>query len=258
VQLGIVVPQAYDRFAPHFDAWQQAFGGPYDALVLPRVLATLARHRQPIRCVMDLGIGTGDLVIALTRAGYEVTGVDRSRPMLDEARRKIAAAALERDPTLVCQDIRTLRLDRRVDAAVCVYTVANQLTADGDLDRMLCAVHDALVPGGLFLCEVNLPEAYARYWSGEETIALPDAVVTREHRRIAGTPVLEALVTIRRSDGTTVHDRIVQRAYGEDELGAALDAAGFRVAAVERFNPFDPTAAAVKALWSTQRAPDRA
>ena len=122
---------------------------------------------------------------------------------------------------------------------------------------MLCAVRDALVPGGLFLCEINLPEAYARYWSGEETIALPDAVVTRAHRRIAGTPGLEALVTIRRADGSTVHDRIAQRPYGDDELEAALGTAGFRVAAVERFNPFDPTAAAVKALWSAQRAPDR-
>ena len=250
--------EAYDRFAPHFDAWQRAFGGPYDALVLPRVLAALARHQQPIRRVADLGIGTGDLAIALARAGYEVTGVDRSQPMLDEARRKIAAAALDRGPTLVFQDIRVLRLDRRVDAAVCVYTVANQLTADGDLDRMLSAVRDALVPGGLFLCEVNLPEAYARYWSGEETIALPDAVVTREHRRIAGTPVLVAHVTIRRSDGTTVRDRIAQRPYGDGELEAALDAAGFRVAGVERFNPFDAAAPAVKALWCAQRAPDRA
>lgn len=250
--------EAYDRFAPHFDAWQRAFGGPYDALVLPRVLAALARHQQPIRRVVDLGIGTGDLVIALARGGYEVTGVDRSQPMLDQARRKIAGAALDRCPTLLCQDIRVLRLDRPVDAAVCVYTVANQLTADGDLNRMLCAVRDALVPGGLFLCEVNLPEAYARYWSGEETIALPDAVVTREHRRIAGKAVLEALVTIRRADGTTVHDRIAQRPYGDAELEAALAAAGFRVAAVERFNPFDPTAPAVKAIWSAQRAPDRA
>ena len=246
--------EAYDRFAPHFDAWQQAFGGPYGALVLPRVLAALARHQQPIRRVVDLGIGTGDLVIALARTGYEVIGVDRSQPMLDEARRKIAAAALDRDPTIEPQRADVLAHQRRV--AICVYTVANQLTADGDLDRMLCAVRGALVPGGLFLCEVNLPEAYARYWSGEETIALPDAVVTREHRRIAGTPVLEALVTIRRADGTTLHDRIAQRPYGDGELEAALDAAGFRVAAVERFNPFDPTAPAVKALWFAQRALD--
>jgi SAM-dependent methyltransferase len=252
------VAEAYDRFAPHFDAWQQAFGGPYDALVLSRVLAALARHRQAVGRVVDLGIGTGDLVIALARAGYEVTGVDRSQPMLDEARRKIAAAALDPEPTLVRQDIRALRLDRGVDAAICVYTVANQLTADGDLDRMLSAVRDALVPGGLFLCEVNLPEAYARYWSSEETIALPDAVVTREHRRVPGTAVLEAHVTIRRADGATVRDRIAQRPYSDEELEAALAASGFAVAGVERFNPFDADAPAVKALWCAQRSPERA
>ena len=249
---------SYDALARHFDAWQQAFGGPYDALVLPRVLAALARYQQPIRCVVDLGIGTGNLAIALARAGYEVTGVDRSQPMLDEARRKIAAAALDRAPTLVCQDIRALRLDRRVDAAVCVYTVANQLTADGDLGRALAAVRDALMPGGLFLCEVNLPEAYARYWSGVETTTLPDAVVTREHRRVAGTPVLEAHVTIRRVDGSVVRDRIAQRPYSDVEMEAAFAAAGFAVAGVERFNPFDAAGPAVKALWSAQRGPDRA
>ena len=35
---------AYDEFAPYFDAWQDAFGGAYDALVLPRVTALLDRH----------------------------------------------------------------------------------------------------------------------------------------------------------------------------------------------------------------------
>lgn len=35
---------SYARFAAHFDAWQQAFGGSYDDLILPRLLAALARH----------------------------------------------------------------------------------------------------------------------------------------------------------------------------------------------------------------------
>src|SRR5262249_31094040 len=141
------MPGAYDGFAPHFDAWQQACGGPYDDLILGRLLAALARHPRPVRRVVDLGIGTGDLVVALARAGYAVVGVDRSQPMLDLARAKIAAARLAAVPTLLRQDIRALRLDQRADAAVCVYTVANQLTADGDLGRALAAVRDALMPG---------------------------------------------------------------------------------------------------------------
>jgi SAM-dependent methyltransferase len=246
------VPQPYDSFAPHFDAWQGAFGGAYDDLILPRLLNALARHAQPVRRVVDLGIGTGDLVVALARAGYEVIGVDRSAAMLEVARAKIAAAALQPMPLLLPQDLRALRLDAPVDAALCVYTVINQLAGDGDLARAMAAVHDALVPAGLFLFEVNLPEAYDRYWNGVESVTLPDAVVTREHHRVAA--ILEASVTIRRADGTTVRDRIAQRPYAAGEVEATLGAMGFTLIGLECFNPFEPAGPPVKALWSTQRA----
>jgi SAM-dependent methyltransferase len=246
------VAESYDQFAPHFDAWQRAFGGAYDDLILPRLLAALGRHPRPLRRVADLGIGTGDLVVALARAGYEVIGVDRSAPMLAVAAEKIAAAGLTPPPVLLRQDLRALRLDPAVDAAICVYTVMNQLTDDGDLARALDAVRDALAPGGLFLFELNLPEAYDRHWSGVETMTLPDAVVRREHHRIG--PLVEALVTIERADGATVRDHIAQRPYDDATMAAALAVAGYDVAGVERFNPFEPAAAALKALWAVCRS----
>jgi len=248
------VPESYDVFAPHFDAWQRAFGGPYDDLILQRLVAALARHPLPVRRVVDLGIGTGDLVVALARAGYDVIGVVRSEAMLAVARAKVAAAGLAPPPVLLRQDIRALRLDAPVDAAVCVYTVMNQLTGDGDLARALSAIHGALAPGGLLLFELNLPQAYARYWSGVETVTLPGAVVTRRHRRVAGTPCLEARVTIRRADGAVTHDRIRQRPYGDGEVERALRTAGFVLVGVDRYDPFERTGAPTKALWAAQRA----
>ncbi len=242
----------YDAFAPHFDAWQAAFGGSYDVLILPRLLGALARHEQPVSRVADLGIGTGDLVIALARAGYVVVGVDRSAPMLEVARPKIAAAALSAPPLLVQQDLRELHLDTAMDAAICVYTVINQLTGDGDLGRAMRAVHDILAPGGLFLFELNLPEAYRRYWSGTETVTLADAVITRVHSRAGA--LIEAEVTIRHTGGAVVRDRIAQRPYADAEITSALDAAGLAPIGVERFNPFEPTGPAMKGLWSAQRA----
>jgi SAM-dependent methyltransferase len=248
------VPESYDVFAPHFDAWQQAFGGPYDDLVLPRLLVALARHPLPVRRVADLGIGTGDLLFALAHAGYAVVGVDRSPAMLAVAGAKLTAAALSPAPVLVQQDLRTLHLDAPVDAAICVYTVINQLTGDGDLSRALSAVRGALVPGGLFVFELNLPAAYERYWSGVETVTLPGAVVTRAHHRVAGSPCLEAEVTIRRTDGTVVRDRIRQRPYADDEVEAALRAAGFTPGGVERYDPFSGGRPPTKALWSVARS----
>jgi len=247
------VPEPYDRFAPHFDAWQQSFGGAYDTLILPRILGALASHRPPVRSVVDLGSGTGDLVIALARAGYTVLAIDRSAAMLDVARAKISGADLATAPTLLEQDLRTFRLARPVEAAICVYTVINQLTDHSDLARAMAAVHAALVPGGLFLFEVNLLAAYERYWRGVERVTLPDAVLTREHHAVEGGRIVEASVTICRGDGTAVHDRIAQRVYDDDEIEAALAGAGFACHGVARYDPFDPAGAPVKALWSAQR-----
>lgn len=242
---------SYDEFAPHFDAWQAAFGGSYDALILPRVLQALGRWAPEAARVVDLGIGTGDLVLALARRGLDVIGVDRSLPMLDVARAKLAAATLPRPPRLVAQDLRALDLGAPCDAAVCVYTVMNQLTGDGDLAAACAAVRRNLVPGGLFLFELNLPAAYARWWRGTDTQRLGDVAVTRVHRAIPGTPCLEAVVTIRR--GTEVrHDRIAQRPFADEEIGAALAGAGLVPLGHETYDPFGGTAAS-KALWAAQR-----
>jgi SAM-dependent methyltransferase len=243
---------SYDQFAPHFDAWQRAFGPPYDALILPRVTALLERHAPRVRRVVDLGVGTGDLAVALARRGYDVVGVDCSEPMLAVSRAKAAAAALATPPRFVPGDIRTVRLDPPADAAICVYTVVNQLTADDDLGRAFTAVAGALVPGGLFVLETNLPASYDRYWSGTETIQAGDATIVREHRHVAGTSVIEALVTIRTPDGA-VHDRIRQRPWTDDDVERALATAGFAPPTREAFNPFEPSGPPMKALWAAQR-----
>ena len=161
---------SYDQFAPHFDAWQAAFGGAYDALILPRLLAALERFAPEAHRIADLGIGTGDLVVALAERGYEVIGVDVSRPMLAVATGKVAARGIHPVTTLLEQDIRELRLDPPVDACLCVYTVVNQLVGDGDLGRLFEGVHRSLVEDGLFVFEVNLPAAYARWWTGEDEV----------------------------------------------------------------------------------------
>jgi SAM-dependent methyltransferase len=245
------MPGSYDEFAPHFDAWQDAFGGRYDALILPQLTASLARWAPAARRIVDLGIGTGDLVVALARRGYDVVGVDRSAPMLAVAQAKIAAAALPRPPRLVAQDLRTLALDVPCDAALCVYTVMNQLTGYGDLAAACRAVHANLVPGGVFLFELNLPATYARWWRGEDTQRLGDVVITRTHVAVLGTPCVEARVTIRR--GAEVReDHIRQRPYADDEIRVALAESGLVPLGCETYDPFGGGEPA-KALWAAQR-----
>ncbi len=252
-----VPAQPYDAFAPHFDAWQRAFGAAYDDLILTRVLQALRVHAPSAQTVVDLGIGTGDLVLALARHGYRVVGVDRSRPMLAVAAAKARAAGLRNPPVFYEQDVRTLNLSEPVDAAICVYTVINQLTVADDLARAFASVHAALLPGGVFLFELNLPVSYARYWSGTEVTQLADGtIVRREHRREATGLIILAEVTIQQlRDGRVeeARDQIAQRPYADHEIESALASTGFTLIACERFNPFAPADEPCKALWVVRK-----
>jgi SAM-dependent methyltransferase len=252
------VPVSYDAFAPHFDAWQRSFGPAYDELVLPRILGALGRHAPGARRVADLGIGTGDLAIALARQGYDVIGVDRAPAMLAVAREKAREAGVA--VTLVSQDLRRLRLPEPVDAAVCVYTVLNQQTADGDLARMFRAVRAALGPGGVFVFELNLAASYVRYWQGEHTADVGDAVIVRTHHRRPGSQVIEARVSIRRrkcGGFDEVTDHIAQRLYDDAEVEAALAQTGFGLLERQRYDPFETDGEATKSLWVCVRPPGR-
>jgi SAM-dependent methyltransferase len=252
------VSVSYDAFAPHFDAWQRSFGPSYDELVLPRILGALRRHAPAARRVADLGIGTGDLAIALVGHGYEVVGVDRAPAMLAVAREKARQAGVAL--ALVEQDLRALRLAEPVDAAICVYTVLNQQTADGDLARTFRAVRAALVPGGVFAFELNLPASYTRYWQGEHTADVGDAVIVRTHHRRPGSPVIEAHVSIRRRTCCGVQeltDHIAQRVYDDAEVDTALARTGFGVFERQRYDPFETGGEATKSLWICGRPPGR-
>ena len=244
---------SYDQLAPWFDAWQRAFGAPYDALILERVLVALTAHAPGARRVADLGAGTGDLVVALALRGFEVVAVDRAAPMLAIVARKLALAGVADRVTLEAQDLRTLHVDRPVDAAVCVYTVVNQLTADGDLARALTAVHAALAPHGILVFELNLPRAYDRYWTGTDTVRVPGARITREHARSTDGRTVAAHVTIVPDRGPALHDRIEQRPYADQEVEEALATAGLRRVAWEAYDPFGKGGEPVKTLWVVGR-----
>jgi SAM-dependent methyltransferase len=114
-----------------------------------------ARCGSPI---LELGCGTGRVLLPLARAGYQVTGVDLSAGMLAEARRKAAAEGLEGRVDLVQQDVRKLELDGRFTMA---FSVLNSFMHLADLDEQLAAlarIRHHLKPDGLFLLSLFNPD----------------------------------------------------------------------------------------------------
>ena len=102
----------------------------------------------PVKSILDLGCGTGGHSLLLAQRGYEVTGVDRSEPMLAIARAK--AAQNGGAVRFVESDVRSVYLDARFDAVIAMFAVVSYLTRDEDLRAAFTAVHRHLKPTGLF------------------------------------------------------------------------------------------------------------
>jgi ubiquinone/menaquinone biosynthesis C-methylase UbiE len=85
-----LAPSLYDALAPVYDRWQRADGTAlFSQLVLHKLLPVLGHQvRGPARSFVDLGCGTGDLLLggARARPGWRLAGLDGSAGMLAVAR----------------------------------------------------------------------------------------------------------------------------------------------------------------------------
>lgn len=116
-----------------------------------------ARSALPIHTVLDLACGTGSLTLELARRGYEMIGVDQSEEMLAQAAEKCRQAS-EIPPLFLHQSMDKLDLYGTIDACVCCLDSVNYVTSPQKLERAFQRVHTFLMPGGLFMFDVNTPD----------------------------------------------------------------------------------------------------
>lgn len=148
------VAHAFDRFAPFYDL---EFGDFTDDLALYQGFAQ--RGTGP---VLELGCGTGRVVLSLARAGFVVTGVDLSPALLALARDTVAAAGLTARVTLVRDDIRRLDALGEVRFALAFSAINSFLHLETGEDQAaaLAAVWRRLQPGGVFVADLFPPHPH--------------------------------------------------------------------------------------------------
>jgi SAM-dependent methyltransferase len=106
----------------------------------------------PIRSIFDGGCGTGGHTIPLTRRGYEVIGVDASETVIEKALEKARKAGLNIDFRVV--DLRSLSLDKKFDAAICMFAVMDYFTTNPELEKVIRNLRAVLKEGALFIFDV--------------------------------------------------------------------------------------------------------
>lgn len=116
-----------------------------------------ARSKLPIHTVLDLACGTGSLTRELALRGYEMIGVDRSEEMLGQAAEKCRGVEPV-EPIFLHQSMEKLDLYGTIDACVCCLDSVNYVTRPALLRKAFERVHLFLMPGGLFLFDINTPQ----------------------------------------------------------------------------------------------------
>lgn len=216
---------SYDFLAGCYDELTADVGYPAWADYLE---SHFRRKGLPGRTVLDLACGTGSLTWELAARGYEMIGVDRSPEMLAEAAAK-GREDVETPPIFLCQSMDKLDLYGTIDACVCCLDSVNYVTDPRQLKKAFARVWLFLMPGGLFLFDINTP-AKLRGLDGQVFLDETEdtyCVWRTEYHRGLCTYYMDLFD--RRRDGAWQRELEIhrQRAYTTEELTGWLRAAGF-------------------------------
>jgi phosphatidylethanolamine/phosphatidyl-N-methylethanolamine N-methyltransferase len=155
------VREAYRRWAGVYD---EVFGAVSAA---GRRRAVAAVNGLPGARVLEVGVGTG---LALPRYAPEkrVVGIDLSREMLEQARRRVARERLRNVVGLVEMDAeRTAFADGSFDVAVAMFTA----TVVPDARRLFREMRRVVRPGGELLFVNHFAAERGLRWWAERTLA---------------------------------------------------------------------------------------
>jgi ubiquinone/menaquinone biosynthesis C-methylase UbiE len=196
--------------------------------------ATLAGV-EPGAELIDVPCGFGRHSVPLGRAGYKVTGVDRSAALLDEARRRTGH---ERWPKLVRADYRDLPFpDAGFDAALNLFSSLGYLGIEEDT-HVLAEIGRVLRPGGRLVIESMHRDLLVLRWSDSDWRLMGEGRLLLEQRTFdAASGIATTTMTLIDGNGGRESRTWSVRVYAVTELLTMLERAGF--ADVKCYGDFD-------------------
>ena len=105
--------------------------------------------------ILELCCGTGRLTLPIAKDGYNISGVDNTTSMLEQAKVKASKGGLEVE--FIQSDIRTLDLGKKYDLIFIPFNSIHHLYKTEDLFKSLTVVKRHLKEGGLFLLDCFNP-----------------------------------------------------------------------------------------------------
>ena len=193
--------------------------------------------------ILELCCGTGRLTIPIAKEGYDITGVDFTPSMLQQAKAKASEAGLEIG--FIEADIRTLDLQEKYDLVFIPFNSIHHLYRNEDLFQAFAVVKNHLKEGGLFLMDCFNPDI--RYITeaekGQQEIAAYTTgsgreVVVKETMRYENATQINRIQWHYFIDGEfdSTQD-LDMRMFFPQELDSYLEQSGFKI--IHKYGGFE-------------------
>ncbi len=220
--------------------------GPDDAFFR----AIVAQFGEP---ALDVGFGSGRLLLPMLGEGVDIEGVEPSADMLALCRERAAMRGLQ--PVLHQHMLQTLDVPRRYRTMFVSCGTLHLVIERAEVVDALRRLHDHLLPGGAVVLTAFAPWVYIRAdapfgtdWHPRASRALPDGTNLVKEGILLGVnkteQTAEYAVRYRRLRGeTVVEEQICQtplRWYFKHELSMMLEQAGLQVTGVTGYYTDEP------------------
>ena len=230
------VADVYDALAPIYDA----MGGaqPFAMLVAERLEELIATRLSDAVSFLDLGCGTGTLLLALRalHPSWRLCGVDVSPGMLAVAGRKPGHESVlwarSRLPA-------PLPFTERFDVVGAFYDTLNHLP---DLDALAATfrtVASVLRPGGLLVFDLNNAFGFETWWQYRVAFDVEGRHLDTELDYDPRARTARAAIDLE-SGGLERRFVLKERCFSEPEVEGALRAAGFVPEIAAPWSPVNP------------------
>lgn len=220
---------AYETFASVYDLFMEQAE---DDCRLAHIRAIWEKYGSMPQTILDLGCGTGNILLPLAQEGFDVIGVDISQEMLAEADRKARESGIS--VRLFCQDMTELELGEQADCILSLCDCMNYLTEEGQLTAAFRRMAAHMKPESILLFDMNTEYKF-REVLGQRTFGAAEerAAYIWENDYDEEEKINEYYVSffIEREDG--LYERVeechYERAYTTEETEQALQAAGMEL-----------------------------
>lgn len=203
----------------------------------------LNQYGCPGNRLLDLGCGTGNITIPLAQKGFDITAVDLSAEMLQQAKDKSAGLKLSIDWQQ--QDMADLQLtaadgtEPAFDAAIATFDAFNYLTEAEDLQHLMQTLNFIMVDNGLLIFDIQTPYKLREYLGNQIfTLHHPQVEYMWENNFDEEEQICQMDITFFLKQNNGLYRRVTEshreKVYDFDLLRIWLNLNGFEVLAVYR------------------------